>query len=404
MPFEWRLWAFRRHAMRAVKNAQVWGGEGKPSILFINHFFDTDVEALGASIGEGRMVVLDAAQMFRLAPPLFPEDVRRFERPYTDTPQRVRRRYAATVRAILRKLITEHNVQAVGSTSDIFYWYRAFTEVAPELGLLRFVVDKEGTISPWYFEHESRRIQALTPFASDVIYVWSKQQHAYWLKAGAPPAAIRVVGQPRSDLRVQGTGLEQPEGVHTPLVTWFAFETDAYVPRDEPGEQHLWLNLREGCMKAMQDLADLHPTTSFVVKLHPQEPDTAFYESHAQNHPNLKVLRDSRSANWLLMNSHAVVAFQSTVAIEAGSHGIKTYYPAWNEHLDRLRDHLLPVEDMPHVRSVHEPNELVEQIHLDLQQPAPIRLATKTNPYIEHADGQVCARIVADLDQLLCDT
>ena len=65
------------------------------------------------------------------------------------------------------------------------------------------MIDKEGTISPYFFDYYANEIKSKYPLLSQKILVWSERQKLFWKKTGVEEHKIKVVGQPRSDFCVQ---------------------------------------------------------------------------------------------------------------------------------------------------------------------------------------------------------
>lgn len=401
-PLAVRLRLVRTWMDKALRQAQTAGDPGAPGLLVVNHFFDQDVRALMKQAKRLRVVALSAPVAFRHASLLFPEPVRAIKAPYATSSPVVRRAYRRTCRRFLRKAQRRHGIEALAAPSDAFYWIRELYEAARELGMMVVVLDKEGTISPYDWEAEARRLRENAPFMSDRIYVWSRRQRDYWMRVGAPAEKIRVVGQPRSDLFFDPEEMRLPPDLPAdrPLVTFYAFMVNAYIPIGHPMyDAGGWSGLRDGCCRAIAEAARERPDAQFVVKLHPQDEAEPFYVEAFRGVPNVRVLRDAKTGSVLLHHSRCVVAFQTTVVLEAAFVGRRVLYPGWDPLERELEEHLLPLRDLPHVVGAASPDHLRDQILACLRK-AP-KVPPRDTPYLEGCDGHVCKRILDDLAQAI---
>ncbi|RKX24439.1 MAG: hypothetical protein DRP45_08190 [Candidatus Zixiibacteriota bacterium] len=334
---------YRRHALRYLKNLSVSIDPNRKTIVVLNHFFDQDVRALSLANKDYNLVVIDTVTLFRGAKIFFDEDVRELHVPYDTADPSLIARYRRECELIFDHLRKEVNVSLIVTASDIFYWVREFIGVARDRGVKTVVLDKEGTLSPYDFEAEARRIREFAPFMSDHIFVWSERQREFWNRIGVTDERISVIGQPRSDL----LHCEQREEVDRlfhkaqPIVTLFSYMDDAYIPVKLIRSEGLKWEMKTETHDEFYRLAQVNPSYNFVIKTHPQQPDLVDLKRKYER-DNLRVIGGSAVANELLQRSELIIAFQTTAVIEAMLLKRRVVYTYWDKLVERLKDDLLP--------------------------------------------------------------
>lgn len=320
---------------------------GRKTILILNHFFDQDIKAICNANTEYNLVVLDATVLFRGAHRYFDLPVIELTAPYPAPESREATIYRRWCKSLWQEIAARFAPDLMLIVNDNFYWVRELIRVASATGVATVIADKEGTITPHFFEHHAARIRAFAPFMSDHVFVWSARQGEYWQRMGAGANDFTVVGQPRSDLFHQPIAATVDEFFEKaqPLVTLFSYDDTAYIPYEVLQESPIdWQPMKQETHDLFAALSAEYPQFNFVIKTHPQQLDresmAVRYESS-----NLRVLHGASIANELIVRSELIVAFQTTAVLEAMSLGKRVIYTAWSAHLDSLREHLLPFEE-----------------------------------------------------------
>lgn len=380
-------------------------------VLVINHHFDQDIEALlNGCGGHASFFVVKCMPFFNQALLYFQTDAERDGIiPYPALPSKVKNAYRDLCRSLFKDLQEIFPFELVVMPSDSFWWIREFLEVVKENGVKRIVLDKEGTISPYYFEVHSKEIQEKFPFMSDYLLVWSDRQKRYWMKSGAPEKAIKIVGQPRSDFFFHPERWMSREdlglGDYKKVVLFFTFDVNAYIhifPAEEvKREGYSWLTLRNDLNSALRDFASRNPDVCVLVKVHPQQSDIEFMRRFVKesNLPNLKLAEGASLSSQLIVNADLIIGFQTTALIEAMLTEKPIFYAAWGATEQKLRKELIPFHETSGLERIASPAELIEKI-LAWRNGARVGGAVSqrksfTDSYF-NADGKVCKRISAE--------
>ena len=386
-------------------------------ILIINHHFDQDIQAFIKGSGDRcSFFVIDCMPFFNQALLFFRTDKERDGIiPYTRLPSKITQGYRKVAQRLFADLYAIFPFQAIVMPSDSFWWVREFLEVAVVNGIPRIVVDKEGIISPYYYEMHSRQIKERYPFISDYLLVWSERQKNYWLKAGAPAECIKVLGQPRSDfffkkerwLSREKLGLDEERRV----LLFFTFDVDAYIhifPSEEIRRESLsWQPLRNEINTVLIEFAKRHGDVDVVIKVHPQQSDIehvrAFFDIGL---PNIKIMEGAFVSNHLLVNADLVVGFQTTALIEAMLTSKPVIYAAWGNTEQKLRDHLIPFHLCRGLQKA-DSKEMFDHILESWSRGACVggdidQRKDFTDQYL-NADGHVCERLSEALIQIVSE-
>lgn len=385
-------------------------------ILVINHHFNQDIEALlrGCS-NDFEFFVVDCMPFFNEAQLYFKTYRERDGHiPYSELQAEITGHYRIACRRMFEELRQIFAFEAILVPSDSFWWIREFITVAREHGVKSVVLDKEGTISPYFFKVHSLQIKEKFPFISDNLLVWSERQKRFWMLAGAPEEAISVVGQPRSDFFFRSEqwfdrkklGLDGYER----HVLYFTFDIDAYInifPLDEvKREGYSWLSLRNEINDIFFEFARENPTVIVTVKVHPQQADIEFMRNWVAtcNLPNLSLVDGAAISNHLIVNADLIVGFQTTALIEAMLTNKAVIYAGWGITEVKLRSELVPFHETSGLEWVQSADELKlvllrwrsgESVGGDLHQRKRF-----TDAWLL-ADGQVCTRVSSALKRIM---
>lgn len=403
---------YRRAATHYLGTISAPPPDGKPTVVIFNHFFDQDVRALGYCRETVHYVVLDAPRLFRGAKLFFRPDVQRLLAPYDSEPEANRRAYHAECAILFDHIQRRFDPKAILLTADNFYWAREIVAIAKQRGIKTLVVDKEGVVTPHYYEAGAERYRRYAPFVSDHIFVYSERQKAYWQAAGAPANRISVVGQLRSDLfhREQRAEVDGLFPVAQPIVTLFSYEDDAYITMLQDGPRRTWQQMKGQTHDAVFALAGANPRYNFVIKTHPQQSDLEDLTTRYGGLPNLRVVGGSALGNELIQRSELIIAFQTTAVIEAMFMDKRVIYTAWDPNYAHFADNILPFHEAPGVQ-VATTFAAFEQLceaffagnldRFELDAETRQARAAFVDTYLFRPDGHACERFSHSLSEIL---
>jgi hypothetical protein len=320
------------------------------SALIVNHYFDQDIAWLRRAATDVAVYELPYIAFIEAASAVLPPEAERFPGYYAPELTPARERFRDRTAGIFDGVAKVFPYDVVVSTSDLFWWAREFQPVLRDRGIPYFVIEKEGLMTPYFYEHYSREFGEHCPPIADHHLVWSERQSYFWRLCGQDPDRISVVGQPRSDFWRHAElwpsradlGLPLREG--RPLVVFFSYEVFFYLSWEMflRGE-FTWEPLRNHTNAAIVAAAKRNPDVDFVVKLHPQQEDSGLDSSELPS--NLRIVGGSRLGNPLLLTADVLVMFQSTATIEAMFRDIPIVYPFFGESVDRHIESLLPFHE-----------------------------------------------------------
>jgi hypothetical protein len=246
--------------------------------------------------------------------------------------------------------------------NDNYFFVRELIDIAHGHGIPTIILDKEGIITPYSFEAESRRAREFTPLVADHILVWSFRQKSFWMEKGVEEDRITVVGQPRSDLLFLPPG-DQLSGYfdrQRPIVTVFSYLDTAYIPHESVALNGAsWRQMKAETHRIVGELAARHPEFNFVIKCHPLQRDIEDIRSKFES-KNLRVIGGSSLGNELLARSDLIIAFQTTALIEAMLIGREAIYTGWDPQIRELEDHMLPFGRAKGIVKAESPEALRE--------------------------------------------
>lgn len=337
---------------------------GRKNIVIFNHFFDQDILCLKKANQHFNITVLGASAMNRL----FRRFIRFSENEwfsfYDSVNDLPRKKFATVFKRFVIPVFKIFRIKAFVTPSDIFPYLRDTIPLLKVNGIKIFVIDKEGTISPYDFDKFSASIKQWYPFISDHILVWNERQRIFWQKCGiANMDMITVTGQPRSDFwftnQTPSKELLQLMPAGKKNVLFFSFDKSAYIP------EHLfksgditWNSLYHDVHYSIIEYARQNPEINFVIKTHPQQNtvDDAI-QAICKQLPNVNIVGGAKISNELLKNADLVIGFQTTALIEAMFCNKPIIYTFWGD-APKIADYLIPFHQSNALFVAHSKEDL----------------------------------------------
>lgn len=380
-------------------------------LLVLDHFFGQDIESLRTALAPGdelRTLPYDLLRSEALR--VFPEEVadglEPFARPEFE-PQR--RDWARRLRAILEEQFMRAPYDAFVCPSDIFFYVRAAPEACHDLGVPFVVVQKETTISGLIMDFADT-VRAYAPPIADHMTVCGERLKDFWVRAGADPAKVSVVGQPRFDL------YRHPErwpddlgyGEGGPIALFLSYHVDHHHPSEGQGIP-VWATLHQQTEDELWKLA--RSGWRVLVKPHPQQPWQAERRRIRREVGDLlgrsvHLVDPMADARKLIVGCDVLVGFQSTAMIEAMLARKPVVYTGWDEESHGIASQLIPFadwDDIVHV--VRDREQMLATIEAardstyDAGQRA--RADAIVQQYLGRIDGDAAVRTVAVLRDLV---
>jgi hypothetical protein len=321
-------------------------------LLAFNHFYDQDLSALAAGLGdEDTLDIIPYQRLHRLARAHFPAEVfTGVETAVEDRFQAAWDSYKPTAHGFADWLAAAYEPSVFVVPSDAFFYLRPVISRLAALGVPTVVVQKETSISPAGMESHSVAVGASVPFISEAMTVCSERHKDFWVRSGADPARIHVTGQPRFDVYARARESERRPG--PPRVLYLSYDDVAYLPQDYgKAFEGTWRDLRRETEEALATAAG--SGVMVTAKVHPQQPVGANWLG-----PDVAQAARDADTRELVVEADVVVAFQTTGVFEAAVAGRPVLYPAWGDVFERTLPTLLPFHLHPelatHVRSAGE--------------------------------------------------
>ncbi|MDD2889014.1 MAG: CDP-glycerol glycerophosphotransferase family protein [bacterium] len=345
-------------------------------VLFIEHYFEQDMEALmfeRNGIHEFRYI---SANYFALkARKFFPDVVFNGLEEYCKPKYRLARyKWSQKAFKLFRELYKVYPFDIVIAPSDSFFYIRDLVTASKKWKIPFIVAQKETTIAPGTMRTHSKEVGMFCPFISDYMTVCSERHKEFWLKSGASGNKIEVTGQPRFDfyknqkkwLLLDQLGISLNPKLKT--ILFFTYELDAY----SPDGQKIWEDLRTDTEKILADLAK-NNLFNIIIKPHPQHniEDIEFFSSRLQSlcgsvwKKSIFVADRKMDARQLIVNSDIVIAFQSTALLESLISGKRVIYTYWGEgqKIEKVKKFILPFYDYSKIMEcVNSPSELKQAL------------------------------------------
>lgn len=415
----WRAlrWAAGDVRYRVQRRAWTRADPKRPTLLAINHFIDSELKALRlhGRIDERLQVIpVHHWNLFTKNYWYFPPIGWTDRLPYGDPAlARARERSRRGAARILDDVMAHVDLRGILTPSDQLWWLREFVAEARSRGVRVLVYDKEGTISPASFDHHSGWIRRNFPPISDRYYVWSGRQRDFWLRCGAGPERIELLGALRTDLYVNMPPPARKAVLlfdfdptayldHTPAGTGVFAPPAGTAPAD--GLPKDWSGLKQEIHGVLQQAARDHPDVPFTVKLHPQQRDLEEVRRRFPRSafPNVTIRTGSVGVDEIVAEHSIVLGFQTTALMEAALTQRPTIYCGWGAMHEALLPHLVPLMQPGHgTHWCRSPEELRTWLegHLDGTWSKPRPPRQHLEGFFHQADGHVAERYV----EAFCD-
>lgn len=405
---------YRMHYSRYINKLEIDIDSSKKTILAINHFYDQDYEACQLSNEAFNFVVIDGPELFKSAKIFFSQDVQDISTPYAHERKVSLDTWRLESESIFGLLKTRFHFDYLLLPSDTFFWIREFVDIAKINNIVTVILDKEGTISPYDFEYQSQKIKVYCPIIAEYVFVWSQRQKSFWERMNVSPERIFVVGQPRSDLfYLKKTDLLDDiiEDGTLPLIVFFSYHDDAYINpnrnkrRDPPLS---WRKMKSETHDIILEMAEKYEGRyNFIIKTHPQQLDLPELKQK-YSRTNLKVVGGSSLSNKLIQKAKLIIAFQTTIIIEAMYLNRNVIYTYWDEHIDEIETDLLPFHKAAGIIVTKSREGFHQRLEAFLTEPkdfvyGPEELKAKeafVEDYIFQPDGKTCERFYNRLKTL----
>jgi|GEM_PF-731442 len=402
---------YRRYIFRYINKLHPDYNPARKTILAINHFYNQDLRALINANRKYNIVIINGPELSKVNSIYFSLPVRQMKVPYESELPENRALYRQECRLILDRLERRFHPRLLVTGSDNYCFVRELIAAARERSLPTLVLDKEGILSPYYFEAGVKLINELVPFMSDHIFVWSERQRQFWKKVGVAENEITVIGQPRSDLfyQEQNRCVDRYFPTSKPLITLFSYEDIAYIPIAVLHEGVSWKEMKQQTHDYVFSLAQKHPEYNFVIKTHPQQSDLNELQS-AYQLDNLAVIGGASVANELIQRSELIIAFQTTADLEAMLMKKRIIYTAWDRHYPRFRNDVLPYHDAcglviadtyGHFQQVCERFFAGDYHDFELSHEAVVSRDKFVEGYLHKPDGHVCERFFEAVERFV---
>lgn len=400
---------YKKQYIEYIRSLQNTIDNRKPTILAINHFYDQDLEACQISNKDFNFVIVDGPTLFKSAKFFISLETQNLEKSYQSENKKNIEDWRNESKIIFNLLYEKFSFKYILVSSDTFYWIREFIMISKNQDIVTVILDKEGTISPHHFESESKRIRELSPIISDYVFVWSERQKSYWEKLDVPLGKIFVIGQARSDLFFlkKTNFLENMFEFNTlPLIVFFSYEDDAYIPLDKQCVLS-WKTMKAETHDIFHEMSQKYKGRyNFVVKTHPQQLDLEeLQKKYGEN--NLKVIGGSNISNELIQKATLIIAFQTTVITEAMFMNKAIFYTYWDKNIPILEEGLLPFHAASGIEVIKEKQEFYQKLDTFLNSPINFKFTIEDielknkfiEKYIFSPDGNTCNRFYTFLKQ-----
>jgi hypothetical protein len=321
-------------------------------LLVLDHFFSQDIESLAAALRPGdELRTLDydilRSEALRVFPAEVADGLEAFARPEYE-PQR--REFASRLRAMLEAEFMRAPYDALVTPSDIFFYIRAAPDVCQDLGVPFVAVQKETTISGLIMDFADT-VRAYAPPIADRMTVCGERLKEFWVRAGADPETISVIGQPRFDFyrHPERWPAQLEHGDSGPVALFFSYHIDHHHPTEGQGIP-VWEKLHQETEDQLWELA--RRGWRVLVKPHPQQPWQAARRRIRQQVGDLLgrqvfLVDPLADARRLIVGSDVIVGFQSTALFEAMLARKPVVYTGWDEEAKSLSSQLIPFAQWP---------------------------------------------------------
>lgn len=393
--------------------------KGKFKILFINHFFEQDIESVLEANKEHRIMVLPYNAIREYALIYLPkQSITDFGYFITDDAMKYRKIFREKIKAVVDKIYHAFPFDAVVTPSDFFFWIREFADEVKCRKIPFILLDKEGTINPHFYESRISQIKRETPPISDYNLVWSERQKIFWERIGYPSDKISVVGQPRSDFWFHKNKWKTKSELgldlraESKLVLLFTFFAHVGYMMDEFRSGYVtWEDMRSESIEYLLEFAKKHPDTDVVLKTHPQEPDIEEIRKMISEVGvnNIKLATGSQVSKHLIVNADVIIGFQTTALMEAMIHKKHVIYTWWGKFCKIRIDDVYPFHKCGGIRIIEKVQDYIPAIGDCLSNPlvSDDDIAARQwliNEYFGKVDGKVGERVISEIERICLNT
>ena len=330
------------------------------NILILNHHFDYDIDALiSESNGKHNIKTIRPEYFSEHAELIFPSDV--FSSDLTAYHKKKNKKKRLTYRKKARKLFFElykiFQFDVFISPSSVFFYIRDVLTACDDLNVGIVIFQKELGVAKDNQEHLNFIIKKYFPVHGDVIATCSEDSKNAWIKMGANPKKSSVTGQPRFDYYFN---LPKKIKTYNKTYLFFSYFLHAYVTSNSTEvDYNPWTELCDNTIECLVKLAIQNPNDKVLIKPHPQQDLFSMNRIYNQvkNIKNIEILDPKIDSRKILFDSDIIIAFQSSVLLEALILNKKVIYTFWTEEVNKLTKLLLPFHEYDEFLSVSKSKE-----------------------------------------------
>lgn len=325
------------------------------NILILNHHFDYDIDALiSESNGKHNIKTIRPEYFSDHAELIFPSEV--FSSDLSIYHKKKYKKNRLIYRKKARKLFFElykiFQFDVFISPSSVFFYIRDVLDACDDLNVGTVIFQKELGVAKDNQENLNHKIKKYFPVHGDLIATCSSDSNDAWIKMGADPKKSFVTGQPRFDYY-----FNLPEKIKTQNKTYlfFSYFLHAYVTSNSSkSDYNPWTQLCDDTIECLVKFAIQNPNNKVLIKPHPQQDmhsQNRIYEQ-VKNIKNIEILDSKKDSRKVLFDSDIIIAFQSSVLLEALILNKKVIYTFWTDEVKKLNKILLPFHEYDKFLSV----------------------------------------------------
>ncbi len=330
------------------------------NILILNHHFDYDIDALmNESNGKHNIKTIRPEYFSEHAELIFPSEV--FSSDLTAYHKKKYKKKRLAYRTKARKLFFElykiFQFDVFISPSSVFFYIRDVLDACDDLNVGIVIFQKELGVAKDNQEHLNFIIKKYFPVHGDLIATCSEDSKNAWIKMGANPKKSFVTGQPRYDYYFN---LPKKKQTNSKTYLFFSYFLHAYVTSNSSDQDYNpWIELCDNTMECLVKFAIKNPDDKVLIKPHPQQDSFSMDRIYSQvkNIKNIEVLDPKIDSRKILFDSDIIIAFQSSVLLEALILNKKVIYTFWTEEVNKLTKLLLPFHEYHEFLSVSKSKE-----------------------------------------------
>ena len=330
------------------------------NILILNHHFDYDIEALiNESNGKHNIKTIRPEYFSERAELIFPKEV--FSSDLTAYHKKKYKKNRLTYKQEARKLLFDlfkvFQFDVFISPSSVFFYIRDVLTACDDLNIGIVIFQKELGTAKDNQENLNYIIKKYFPVHGDLIATCSEDSNNAWIKMGADPKISFVTGQPRFDYYFN---LPKKIKTHNKTYLFFSYFLHAYVTSNSNKDDYNpWTELCDNTIECLVKLAVQNPNDQVLIKPHPQQDLFSISRIYNQvkNIKNIEILDSKTDSRKVLVDSDIIIAFQSSVLLEALILNKKVIYTYWTSEVIKLSKILLPFHEYDEFLSVSKSKE-----------------------------------------------